>query len=66
MAGFAVLAGISVIGIVAALTWVTLVSLGIRRDDRGAAFSTRAIGMRGAGHGRAERIARHTTGMHRV
>jgi hypothetical protein len=58
MSGVAVLALISLLGIVAALFAVVYVSHGIRRDDR--------QGVLGGPHTltRSSRIARQTTGMH--
>jgi hypothetical protein len=66
MTGFAVLAVISLIGTVAVVGWVGLVSLGIRREDRGAVINRSAVGLNGTGPGRIARMARQTTGVHWV
>jgi hypothetical protein len=63
MVGFAVIAVFSLIGIVAVLAWVGVVSVGIRRDDHGAVNSA-AVGAYGTRPGPVSRIARQTTGMH--
>jgi len=69
MFGFAAFAVLSIVGIVAAITWISVVSLGIRRDERVAVLNTsrlRTSGIRtnGTGPGRMARIARQTTGVH--
>lgn len=58
MAGVAVLAVISFLGIVTALIGLVYVSLGIRRDDRGHALGAPAS------LSRASRFARQATGAH--
>jgi hypothetical protein len=62
--GFAVFAAISLIGIVAVFCWVGVVSVGIRRDDRGVVISTPAAALKVPG--RVRRIARQATGFHWV
>jgi hypothetical protein len=64
--GFAVFAAISLVGIVVVFGWVGLVSVGIRRDDRGVVISAPAVGLNGAVPGRVRRIARQATGFHWV
>jgi len=66
MTGFAVFAVVSFIGIVAAIGWVLVVSVGIRRDDRGAVVNASPAGLSGVVPGRVARIARQTTGVHWV
>jgi hypothetical protein len=66
MTGFAVLALISLAGIVVTVGWVIVVSLGIRRDDRGSVINASAADLSGLVPGRAARIARQTTGVHWV
>jgi hypothetical protein len=61
MAGFAALAAFSIVGIVAAITWVTVVSFGIRRAERRAMLN---LGTHITEHGRVARIARQSTGVH--
>jgi hypothetical protein len=61
MAGFAALAAFSIVGIVAVITWISVVSFGIRRADRGAILNG---SMHGAARGRVARIARQSTGVH--
>jgi hypothetical protein len=61
MTGFAILAGISLAGIVAVVGWVLVVSMGIRREDRAT-----LLNVDGTGPGRIARIARQTTGLHGV
>jgi hypothetical protein len=58
MTGVAVLAVISILGIVSAVFGIAYVSLGIRRDDRRSVLGAPAT------LGRASRIARHATGAH--
>jgi type II secretory pathway pseudopilin PulG len=58
MTGVAVLAVISILGIVSAVIGIAYVSLGIRRDDR------RSVVGAPAALSRASRIARHATGAH--
>jgi hypothetical protein len=58
MSGAAVLAVISIIGIVVAVTGIAYVSWGIHRDDR------RAILGAPVALSRASRLARHATGAH--
>jgi hypothetical protein len=64
MTGFAVLAGISFIGFMAALSWVVLVSIGIRRDDPGSVFKASSADPNGVVPDRMARIARRSTGVH--
>jgi hypothetical protein len=69
MFGFAAFAVLSIVGIVAAITWISVVSLGIRRDERVAVLKVSrlrasGIGTSGTGPGRMARIARQTTGVH--
>jgi hypothetical protein len=66
VAGYAVLAGIAIVGIIATLSWVVLVSLGIRRDDRAAMFKASSAGRGGSGPGRVARMSRQSTGVHWV
>jgi hypothetical protein len=62
MIGFAVLV-ISFVGIVAAIGWVGLVSIGIRREDRGAVINASPTDLSGVVPGKVARIARQTTGV---
>jgi hypothetical protein len=62
MAGVAVLAVISFVGMVASVAWIVCVSLGIRREDRRSTVAT----LRGMAPGRASRVARQATGCHWV
>jgi hypothetical protein len=64
MTGFAVIIVISLIGIVAAIGWVGLVSIGIRRDDRGAVINASTTDVSGVVPGRAARMARQLTDVH--
>jgi hypothetical protein len=57
MAGFAILTAIAFVGVVAAVTWVGFVSLGIHRDDHSGAISAPAA------LSRVSRIARQATGV---
>ena len=66
VAGFVVLVGISIVGFMTAITWLTLVSLGIRRDDRKAMFNARAVSLKGSAPGRVARMSRQSTGVHWV
>jgi|GEM_PF-5610150 len=65
MTGF-VFATISLFGIVAVLGWVAVVSVGIRRDDRGIVINAPSVGQIGMVRGRVRRIARQATGFHWV
>jgi hypothetical protein len=58
MAGAAVLAVISFLGIVVAVIWIAFVSLGIHRDDRRGALRIPVT------RSRVSRIARQATGAH--
>jgi hypothetical protein len=66
VAGFAVLAVISFVGIVATIGWVAVVSLGILRDDKGASINVSHVGLGGVVPGKVARIARQSTGFHSV
>ena len=63
MIGFAALAVIALVGILVTAAWMVGVSLGIRRDDRSGIVTAAAPG---AVPGRVSRLARHSTGLHRV
>jgi hypothetical protein len=60
--GFAVLAVVSIIGILVAIGWVTMVSISIRRDDHGGVASTSPAELPGP----VTRMARQATGVHWV
>jgi hypothetical protein len=64
MTGFAVLAIISLVGFMAALGWVALVSIGIRRDDPGSVSNASPADSSGVVADRVARIARQSTGIH--
>jgi hypothetical protein len=66
MIGSAVLVVIALVGIVTVLGWVGLVSIGIRRGDRGVVINTTAVDPNGTGPGRVDRVARQATGLHWV
>jgi hypothetical protein len=60
--GFAALAVFSSIGILVAVGWVVMVSIAIRRDDRGAVTDASATELTG----RVTRMSRQATGVHWV
>jgi hypothetical protein len=61
MTGFAVFAVISFVGFMAALGWVALVAIGIRRDDPGSGIKADSSSVT---PDRVARIARQSTGVH--
>jgi hypothetical protein len=63
MAGVAVLAVVSLFGIVATIAWIVLVSMGIHREDRHRPRNAPGS-LGGVAPGRASRAARHATGVH--
>lgn len=64
--GLVVLSLISLIGIVVAVGWVIVVSVGIRSDDRRSVINASRTNLGRVVPGRAARIARQTTGVHWV
>jgi hypothetical protein len=63
VSGLVVLVGISLVGILAALGWVGLVSLGIHRDDAGAVINASRADRSGLVPGMAARVGRQATGV---